>query len=400
MNYLVSEIFDTVSGEAPTQGEECTFVRLSYCPVRCKSCDTWYSVAKDSDQYALGYLKAAAQTVAEYTTYDGGRMVFRLDTTNNDFARGVQRFAEQLSNHRPAKVRKTWRRLHRKPEEPTWVCNMVHKKFGPLVDKLGSPPVTWEESRGYTAGVFDAVGERNRKRQTRIQLTTRHLSVMEVVEDTLDFYSIKHSGIQGPLIKAHHPHKYDICISDWDKFNAQRFYDVFQPRTQRFYGSVFDRRGWTQHRELDVSSILPRVHKKLCIISGGEPLVNNLDGLIRGLRDSGHIVQIETSGAYDFKGTERPDILVCSPKPNMSYHIAPTVQESTTIFKLVAGPSRSGFDWDGELAARLHDSGTPVYVMDFGAPPTEESKAYTQRILKEHPEYEYSSRLHYELGVR
>lgn len=44
---LVSEVFQTIQGEATHAGKPSVFVRLQYCPVGCPWCDTKYTWAKD-----------------------------------------------------------------------------------------------------------------------------------------------------------------------------------------------------------------------------------------------------------------------------------------------------------------------------------------------------------------
>ena len=44
---LISEVFQTIQGEATHAGKPSIFVRLQYCPVGCPWCDTKYTWAKD-----------------------------------------------------------------------------------------------------------------------------------------------------------------------------------------------------------------------------------------------------------------------------------------------------------------------------------------------------------------
>jgi 7-carboxy-7-deazaguanine synthase len=44
---LISEVFQTIQGEATHAGKPSVFVRLQYCPVGCPWCDTKYTWAKD-----------------------------------------------------------------------------------------------------------------------------------------------------------------------------------------------------------------------------------------------------------------------------------------------------------------------------------------------------------------
>lgn len=47
---LVSEVFQTIQGEATHAGKPSVFVRLQYCPVGCPWCDTKYTWSKDKTE--------------------------------------------------------------------------------------------------------------------------------------------------------------------------------------------------------------------------------------------------------------------------------------------------------------------------------------------------------------
>lgn len=51
-NLLITEIYQSVQGEARYAGHPCVFVRLSGCPLRCRWCDTVYSF-KDGDSISV-----------------------------------------------------------------------------------------------------------------------------------------------------------------------------------------------------------------------------------------------------------------------------------------------------------------------------------------------------------
>ncbi|MBF0440527.1 MAG: radical SAM protein [Oligoflexales bacterium] len=40
---VINEIFPSIQGEAAHAGVPCCFVRLAYCPLRCRFCDTDYA---------------------------------------------------------------------------------------------------------------------------------------------------------------------------------------------------------------------------------------------------------------------------------------------------------------------------------------------------------------------
>ena len=273
-------------------------------------------------------------------------------------------------------------------------------------------PKTEEERRGFVGGFFDCEGscwQRNGKRW-EIEFSNSSKDLLELVAQGLKDWNFLF-GISAGHNKQMGRTLYNLrlrCLArvgrvlssteikaKWEA-EAQRFFDVFRPRIRRKYGSYELR--W-QLQELSVSDIVPLCHEDLVVISGGEPLQQNLDNLIEALQNAGHVVQIETSGAFDFKGNARPNILVCSPKPRVQYRIRPTVMERATIFKLVDGPVGSGFDWNDRLAQTLKETGIPVYVMPHGGPPARRSIEHAIDIANQWG-FSLSPRLHYQLGVR
>ena len=71
--------------------------------------------------------------------------------------------------------------------------------------------------------------------------------------------------------------------------------------------------------KMSVPEIISQVRRVHVIITGGEPIIWDLDALIMNLRDNGHYVQIETSGLKDFIGAYLPDHITISPKAKLNY---------------------------------------------------------------------------------
>lgn len=70
---------------------------------------------------------------------------------------------------------------------------------------------------------------------------------------------------------------------------------------------------------------------ELVVITGGEPYRQHIKRLVRTLRRTGHIVQVETNGVY-IDGSVRPDDVVCSPK---TFKISPVSSQVVTAWKYV-----------------------------------------------------------------
>jgi organic radical activating enzyme len=373
MMYRVAEIYDTISGEAPTAGVPASFVRLHGCPVRCATCDTAYSVFSDTSQYRLGYLQGLSHAVGNVVGTEGGLASGELYLCVRDRLYGVvDAFAVVARAHfgstfRP-EVTKIALRAALPPE---------------ILQSLTRLPRTREGRRGYVAGIFDAMSPSVYRSSVKTAIVTvvapRGLST--IVAAGLEEWGFVR----------------DRAEPDFRLLGGeQRFFDLFQPKVAFKYGP-YERR-W-EPQTLVAEEIVARCTLPLVVITGGEPLQQNLDALIAELHNHALRAQVETSGAYDFRGRLRPDILVVSPKPNMKYYVAPSVLEAATVFKLVHGPPGSGFDWNEDLAWELSRTGKAVFVMAFGAPPTQEAKEEAQRVAQRHG-WKYSPRLHFDLGVR
>jgi hypothetical protein len=259
------------------------------------------------------------------------------------------------------------------------------------------------------SGFFDAEGSVP-KNSLNVEFTNGDESELDLLASYLDEWGFLYTRSAGHNRKMGRP-LYTLRLVSFElKGNSlspeekhlqkqaeqQRFFDTYRPAVTRKYGPYLRRWG---HEDKGAADIALQCKEKLVVVTGAEPLEQNLDELIDELASRNHVVQVETSGAFDFKGINRPDILVCSPKPNMKYRIAPTVYESATIFKLVNGPKGSGFDWNKELAAKLKSDGKHVFVMPYGGPPSKAAIAAAKTIADAEG-YELSPRLHYELGLR
>jgi organic radical activating enzyme len=391
----VSEIFDTLSGEAPTAGQPATFVRLDGCVVRCNTCDTLYAVFGWTRGYKKGYLQGMRVGAGQLTA-QGTLQIAAVDPEALD--RTGQYWAEVFPT--PAQARRLG-----------GAAAGLELSGPEAVEVTGQAPRTDEERRGFVAGCFDAQGSCTGTDETtsrwRLEVATADDNLLDLLASGLDDWRFRHArraaadnGSGAPLLTLHlgaNNPGHEGEAAALAAAEQQRFFDTFRPASSHKYGPFLRR--W-QAQQLGVDEIVPQCHHhKLVVISGAEPLQQNLDGLIAALHQQGHTVQIETSGAFDFQGTERPDILVCSPKPNMAYRIAPTVYDAATIFKLVNGPPGSGFDWNGELAVKLRDAGKQVYLMPWGGPPTQDAIVQTADLAQELG-VAFSPRLHYLLSIR
>jgi organic radical activating enzyme len=135
------------------------------------------------------------------------------------------------------------------------------------------------------------------------------------------------------------------------------------------------------------------------VITGGEPLIWNLDNLIEQLgADHECFLQLETCGAFEYKGVQRLDFVTVSPKEFAG-------------FKVVVQPDEFKFVVDGSLTEdtvmSLVKQWSDVEIVSFmpeGSPPTKKSRerAYDFAMSwdKIGPPAMYSDRLQYILGVQ
>lgn len=156
-----------------------------------------------------------------------------------------------------------------------------------------------------------------------------------------------------------------------------------------------------------VDDILKQVDRELVIITGGEPVLWDLDALLIPLHQRGHTTQLETSGWGELKGKEIPRHITISPKERLQFRI-PTylgamaaeikwVVDDTLEYSIVANA------WDKYKAM-----GISFVLMPEGCPPSKEHIAKTMewidRFAQHHPletsEWLFGDRLQYRLGIR
>jgi organic radical activating enzyme len=126
---------------------------------------------------------------------------------------------------------------------------------------------------------------------------------------------------------------------------------------------------------------------RLVVITGGEPLMHNLDSLTSELKNAGFHTNLETSGSSPLSGTW--DWICLSPKKfkaPLTEVIAAADELKVVIF------NKSDFDWAEKFAAQVSPS-----CKLFLQPEWERSQQMTSLIIdyiKQHPQWEFSLQLH------
>lgn len=167
------------------------------------------------------------------------------------------------------------------------------------------------------------------------------------------------------------------------------------------------RNTWTSGgTRMTVEEILALVHRRLVIITGGEPTIWDLDGLIRPLQETDHLVQLETSGLNELKGKLLPNHITISPKARLKYRIPEILGGAAAEIKWVVDDDLT---YETVFDAWQRMGETAIFVlMPEGCPPSKEHIQKTLDILNrfttENPDntsdWMFGDRLQYRLGIR
>jgi 7-carboxy-7-deazaguanine synthase len=150
-----------------------------------------------------------------------------------------------------------------------------------------------------------------------------------------------------------------------------------------------------RHPKYEIGSLMSEVKKtpaEIVVITGGEPLMHNLDELTHELQSTGLKTHIETSGAYSLSGAW--DWICLSPKkfkPPLP-EILPKADELKVIIF-----NKSDFTWAEKYAA-LVSSSCKLYLQ----PEWDKAAEMTPLIIeyiKEHPQWELSLQIHKYINV-
>jgi len=136
-----------------------------------------------------------------------------------------------------------------------------------------------------------------------------------------------------------------------------------------------------------VSNVKNSTPKGLVVITGGEPLMHNLDTLTSLLQEAGYQTNIETSGSHPLSG--KWDWICLSPKKFKEplLEIMPLANE----LKIVVF-NKSDFEWAEKYAGMVNDT-CKLYLQ----PEWDKSSLITPIIIdyiKKNPQWELSLQLH------
>ncbi|HMI78536.1 MAG TPA: 7-carboxy-7-deazaguanine synthase QueE [Ferruginibacter sp.] len=149
------------------------------------------------------------------------------------------------------------------------------------------------------------------------------------------------------------------------------------------------------HPKLEIGSLVSEVKKtaaELVVITGGEPLMHNLDELTSALHTAGLKTNIETSGAHPLSGSW--DWICLSPKKFKAP--LPGILPFANELKIVVF-NKSDLDWAEQYAKEV-----PVDCKLYLQPEWDKASSVTPMIIdyiKANPKWELSLQIHKYINV-
>lgn len=149
------------------------------------------------------------------------------------------------------------------------------------------------------------------------------------------------------------------------------------------------------HPQMTVETLVKLVtdaKAKLCVITGGEPAMYDLNPLVNALKAAGIQVNIETSGAYPIQGAL--DWICLSPK-KFKFPIQEALIKADEFKAVVFHPS--DITWANSFVADLK-SGCRLYLQ----PEWSKAESITPLIIdfvKAHPQWQISLQTHKYLNI-
>lgn len=147
-----------------------------------------------------------------------------------------------------------------------------------------------------------------------------------------------------------------------------------------------------RHRPAQLTADAQAAQPKFVVITGGEPLLHNLEPLTQALKDGGLRVHLETSGAHPISGTF--DWIALSPKRYKPPH--PSLYPHVDELKVVISEP-GDFDWAESQAAQVPSAAAKLLQPEWNTP---QSQAWITDYVKRHPDWRISLQTHKFLGVR
>jgi organic radical activating enzyme len=149
---------------------------------------------------------------------------------------------------------------------------------------------------------------------------------------------------------------------------------------------------YPHHPAGELAEIAREANPAIVIITGGEPLLHDLNPLTRELRQKGLKVHLETSGAPPFTGAF--DWVTFSPKLYKEPH--PSIYRRVNELKVVIA-DEGDLRWAEEQAAKVPPEAVKFLQPEWNTP---ESREFVFDYIRQHPDWRLSLQTHKFLGVR
>jgi 7-carboxy-7-deazaguanine synthase len=138
----------------------------------------------------------------------------------------------------------------------------------------------------------------------------------------------------------------------------------------------------------------------LVVITGGEPLRQNITPLCKKLLEDGFVVQIETNGTL-FQELPKQVNIVCSPKNNASgyYPIRPDLLPKISAFKFLISATNKDYNFVPEVGQGQYQ--TPCYLQpidEYDEGKNRENRELTLKLAKQNG-YRVSLQTHKFWGI-
>jgi 7-carboxy-7-deazaguanine synthase len=139
---------------------------------------------------------------------------------------------------------------------------------------------------------------------------------------------------------------------------------------------------------------------KLCVITGGEPMLQDFSMLASLLIKNGLTVQIETNGMV-YRDIPEEVVVVCSPKfnPIHGFALDPRMTKRVNAFKFIVSDEFEGY---GSVPAEFDRIGVPIYVQPMDELDEAKNVKNAKKALSISLEkgYRLSLQLHKMLNIR
>ena len=142
----------------------------------------------------------------------------------------------------------------------------------------------------------------------------------------------------------------------------------------------------------DIAAEASKYKSRIAVITGGEPLMYNLDGLTKSLQQSGFRTHLETSGAYPLTG--QWDWICLSPK-KFKEPLTGIFQYADELKIIVF--NKSDLNWAEENAERVSQHCKLYLQPEWGK--AEKMIPLIIDYIKQHPKWELSLQLHKYLNL-